>query len=137
MKRKLLLSLLVATAAFAVCNVAHGQAATGAITASVNFPLLGEPLTLEAPTGTSYQWYKLNAAGPQAIPLATESTYTFPALVGGDAGVYAVNYGTDLWAYYEVNEPALESELPVAGLVGLGLLAGAGLLGGLLRNRKK
>ena len=146
MKRRLVLSLFVATLMVAGSGVAQlmDSPDAGEIAASTKLPVQGESFTLTAPAtpegGTAPAWYH----NGDLIPTATTNVYTF-TLGDDDAsgGVYTCIYDdggddrslkTSYWVVTVVDTPAT---VPATSLVGLGLLAGAGLVGGVLRSRKK
>jgi len=98
----------------------------GDITMTANFSML-------AP----YQW-QLDGTN---IGGATDATFSITSATTGDSGVYTLNFDDGAKAIIASNPVSIAiftaGSLPVAGLIGLGLLAAVGALGGAAALRKK
>jgi len=110
-----------------------------AITPSSAWAIAGQHFSLTATAGgTDYQW-AFNGAD---ISGATDQVLVFDPLQETDAGTYSVTYddGTEkaeaTASYVLVVYPA-DTVIPLTGLIGLGLLAGACALGGASALRRK
>ena len=112
------------------------------LVASSPFAIAGNDFSLTAPAGAvgDYTWTK---DGGAALATTT-ATLEFSPLETGDAGTYAVSYDDGAGAKdvinisFDLNVLPAGNELPLTGLLGLGLLAGACVLGGssVLRRKK-
>lgn len=119
------------------------------ITPSSPYAIAGKYFALTAPTGegyVDYQWSDKNGdiADDERISGAVTDELAFEPLEETDAGTYTVTYDDGTGAK-EVVEVSIEidvipagNEVPLTGLLGLGLLAGACVLGGssVLRRKK-
>lgn len=106
----------------------------------------GSPHSFEAgvfdAVGTvSYQWFKDDTAKAfDVIPGANDATLDLGSVEESDAGLYQVEASDDVTtAVSQPVELRVSAGLPVAGVFGLALLSGAGLLGApwLMRRRRR
>ena len=110
-----------------------------AITPSAAFAIDGKYFSLTAPAGAvgDYVW---NKDGGAALPTTT-ATLEFDPITEADAGSYSVTYddGSKAPVVLTLGVDVLPAgnEVPLTGLLGLGLLAGACALGGSSVIRRK
>lgn len=116
----------------------EGEDYSGFITASTNFPIVGESFALTAPEGSNYNW------SHEGDPIGGDSaTLSIGELAPDSDGTYWVTFEPEgggkapVTLYYVLTLFPEGSSVPAVSLVGLGLLAGIGLAGGMFRNRKK
>ena len=129
-----------------VTSIVEGTEGDEEITASFDgFVEEGDNISLTAPAGGSnYQWlvngFPLTDDEPRVTGTTTQ-TLTFNPVLESDSGVYTVQYEDGAKAI--VVSPAFElnvlppNSLPVAGMLGLGLLSGLVTAIGVTRIRKR
>jgi len=91
----------------------------------------GNRLTLTAPTGSNYEWFKDDVSiseDPPRVTGAFERTLVFDPVQESDAGIYTVSYDDGSEKEIVVTDPFLlevlpAGSLPVAGVAALALLA--------------
>jgi hypothetical protein len=121
------------------CMVINMGSAFGQnIMASDPFAVEGESFELTAPGATPWQW----SLDDGELSGETNQTLSFGALALGDDGKYTATYEDGAKAivtsspFYLGVLPAATT-IPVSGLIGLGLLAGACAMGGAAVLRRK
>ena len=116
-------------------------AAAPVITPSAAFAIDGKFFSLTAPDGAvaGYVWVKVGGATLGT----TTATHAFDPITAADAGTYSVTYDdgatkTVITLTIDVDVLPAGNEVPLTGLLGLGILAGACVLGGrsVLRGKK-
>ena len=116
-----------------VGTIAHGTG-TGDYTAwlyeSNAYGYSGYEVDISDVSLTGYGIANVNNDGPEGVTASDFGGYTV-SYDDGSKAIVTSDYFTLSALFPE------DAEVPAAGLVGLGLLAGAGLIGGILRNRKK
>ena len=117
------------------------EPAAPAIAASSAFPIDGQNFSLTAPDGAvaGYVWQKVGGA----VLDTTTATHEFEPITEADAGTYSVTYDdgevakTEIVLTIALDVLPAGNELPLTGLLGLGLLAGACAFGGTSILRRK
>lgn len=109
------------------------------IIASSSFAIAGEFFSLTAPGIAPYQW----SYNGGEIMGATDATLTFAPLEESDEGVYSVTFEDGTFGKVEASAEIsvfvypIGTPVPLTGILGLGLLAGACAMGGASALRRR